>query len=168
MALQVLGGCDRANMVSQDKAQTWDESRFFVDRSSMRPPVPGTVARDAPGEAVPQPAVITASLVERGHERFDIFCSPCHGQSGDGRGMIVERGFPQPPPLGSDRLRGAKASHLYDVITSGHGVMYSYADRVPSADRWAIVSYVRALQQSQNATVAALPDEDRARLEATR
>ncbi len=90
----LLGACDRANMAAQDKSQTWDENQFFPDKSTMRQPVPGTVARDAPNVPVAQPAVITAALVARGHERFDIFCSPCHGLSGDGKGMIVQRGFP--------------------------------------------------------------------------
>lgn len=160
-----LAGCDRADMVAQDKAQTWDKSTVFADQSSMRPPVPGAVARDEPNQPVPQPATITAALIARGHERYDIFCSPCHGVTGDGLGMIVQRGFPRPPALALDRLKQAKASYIYDVITNGHGVMYSYADRVPPADRWAIIAYVRALQQSQGATVAGLPDEDKAKLE---
>ena len=160
----LLGACDRANMAAQDKSQTWDENRFFPDRSTMRQPVSGTVARDAPDRPVPQPAVITAALVARGHERFDIFCSPCHGLSGDGKGMIVQRGFPAPPPLSLPRLEEAKASYLYDVITNGHGVMYSYADRVPSADRWAVIAYIRALQLSQGAAVASLAPDDAAKL----
>jgi mono/diheme cytochrome c family protein len=163
-----LGGCDRADMVSQGKAKQWDESRFFADRSSMREPVPGTVARDAPNQDVPQPPVITASLLDRGRTEFDIFCSPCHGRTGDGRGMIVQRGFPAPPPLWLPRLEQAKASYFYDVITKGHGVMYSYADRVKSADRWAVIAYVRALQQSQDARPESLPQQDRDLLEAAR
>lgn len=161
-----LGGCDRADMVTQDKAQNWDKNAFFPDGSTMRQPVAGTVARDEPNRPVPQPAAITAALLDRGHERYEIFCSPCHGRTGAGDGMIVERGFPRPPALAVDRLRQAKARYLYDVITNGHGVMYSYADRVPPADRWAVIAYVRALQESQNAEVAGLPAEDRAKLEA--
>jgi mono/diheme cytochrome c family protein len=164
MAALVLAGCERANMVAQDKAQTWDEAAFFPDRSSMRLPVPGTLPRNGPDITAPQPSVITAALLDRGRERFDIFCSPCHGQSGDGKGMIVQRGFPQPPPFTLARLEQSKAAALYDVITNGHGVMYGYADRVPSADRWAIVGYIRALQQSQDAAVVALPPEDSASL----
>jgi mono/diheme cytochrome c family protein len=164
----LLAGCDRANMVAQDKARQWDESPFFANKSSMREPVAGTVARDAPNEPAPQPAVITASLVARGRDEFNIFCSPCHGQSGDGKGMIVQRGFPEPPPLWLPRLEQAKATYIYDVITNGHGVMYSYADRVKSKDRWAVVAYVRALQQSQDAKPANLPDDDRALLEAAK
>ncbi|HEX4768916.1 MAG TPA: cytochrome c [Lichenihabitans sp.] len=160
-----LAGCDRADMVAQDKADTWDKNAFFADGSTMRQPVQGAVPRDAPNESVPQPATITQALIERGHERFDIFCSPCHGLSGDGQGMIVQRGFPKPPDFAIERLRKAKAQHLYDVITRGHGVMYGYGDRVPPADRWAVVAYLRALQQSQGADVAALPAEDRAKLE---
>lgn len=164
----LLAACDRADMSAQDKARQWDENRFFADHSSMRQPVAGTVARDAPDRPAPQPAVITPALLDRGRTEFDVFCSPCHGQSGDGRGMIVQRGFPQPPPLWLPRLEQAKAGYLYDVITQGHGVMYSYADRVKSADRWAVIAYVRALQQSQDARVDSLPDADRASLEAAR
>ncbi len=168
LAALLLAGCDRADMVAQGKAKQWDENHFFADRSSMREPVPGTVARDAPDEPAPQPAVITTALLDRGRTEFDIFCSPCHGRSGDGRGMIVQRGFPAPPPLWLPRLEQAKASYLYDVITNGHGVMYSYADRVKSADRWAVIAYVRALQQSQAAKPSALPQQDRDLLEAAR
>ena len=168
LAAPLLAGCGKANMDSQAKAKQWDENPFFADRSSMRQPVPGTVARDAPDAPAPQPAVITAALLERGRTQFNIFCSPCHGQSGDGRGMIVQRGFPAPPPLWLPRLEQAKASYLYDVITNGHGVMYSYADRVRSADRWAVIAYVRALQQSQDAHPGDLPESDRKLLEAAK
>ena len=164
--LLVLTGCDRADMAVQNKSSTWDKSLFFPDGSTMRQPVPGTLARDAPDRPTAQPPAITAVLLARGQDRFDIFCSPCHGRAGDGQGMIVERGFPHPPGFAIDRLRQAKASELYDVITHGHGVMYGYADRVPSADRWAVVAYLRALQLSQGADPAALPDQDRGRLEA--
>ena len=128
----------------------------------------GTVARDAPDQPAAQPAVITAALLERGRDRFDIFCSPCHGRAGDGEGMIVQRGFPAPPSVRRRRLAGAKATYLYDVITHGHGVMYSYADRVRSADRWAVIAYVRALQQSQDADAAGSAAGGSRRLEAMR
>ena len=162
----LLGGCDRADMVAQDKSRTWDKSTFFPDGSTMREPVPGTLARDQPGQSAPQPDVITADLLARGSDRYGIFCSPCHGLAGDGRGMIVERGFPHPPPFGIDRLRNAKAAYLYDVITHGHGAMYPYGDRVASADRWAVIAYVRALQQSQGVEADNLAPEDRMALEA--
>ena len=164
MLCWALAGCDRADMVAQDKSRTWDRSAFFPDGSTMRPPVPGTLARDQPGEPAPQPPTITDAMLARGQDRFDIYCAPCHGRAGDGEGMIVQRGFPHPPPFTLARLRDAKASALYDTITHGHGTMYPYADRVAPADRWAVIAYVRALQQSQGADVATLPDQDRATL----
>jgi mono/diheme cytochrome c family protein len=102
----------------------------------------------AAGYANPLP--ITARLLARGRERFDIYCAPCHSQAGDGDGMIVQRGFPAPPSYHTDRLRNAPDSHFYDVITRGYGVMYPYADRIAPDDRWAITAYIRALQLSQH------------------
>jgi mono/diheme cytochrome c family protein len=111
------------------------------------------------------PFPITRAVLERGRERFDIYCSPCHGRTGEGNGMIVQRGFPPPPSYHIDRLRQAPVGHFYDVITHGYGIMYSYAARVDPADRWAIAAYIRALQKSQSATLAELPLDDRAKLE---
>jgi mono/diheme cytochrome c family protein len=108
----------------------------------------GTVEFEARPAKVPP---VTQSLLERGRERYHIFCAPCHAELGDGQGMIVKRGFPAPPSFHSARLRAAPPRHLYDVITAGYGVMYSFADRIDSDDRWAIAAYVRALQRSQNA-----------------
>lgn len=164
----IVAACDRADMVAQPKSANWDRDTAFADGSSMRQPVPGTEPRDEPNLPVAQPPAITQVLLERGQQRFDIFCSPCHGRSGDGQGMIVQRGFPAPPHLWTDKLVAAKAAYLYDVITNGHGVMYSYADRVPPADRWAIIAYVRALQVSQSVDPARLSTEDRRQLEADR
>ena len=124
-----LAGCKRHDMYTQDRSQTWDRSRFFPDGLSMRPPAPGTVPVQEDDPDVPQPAVVTEAMLARGAERFDIFCTPCHGRTGDGNGMIVQRGFPRPPSFNSDRLREAKAAHFYAVITNGYGVMYSYASR---------------------------------------
>jgi mono/diheme cytochrome c family protein len=92
---------------------------------------------------------MTLPLIERGRERFNINCAPCHGFAGDGDGMIVSRGFPQPPSYHIDRLRSAPDGHFYDVISNGYGVMYSYADRVEPRDRWAITAYIRALQRTR-------------------
>ncbi len=103
-------------------------------------------------------------LLERGRQRFDIFCAPCHGPVGDGDGMIVRRGFPHPPSYHGARLRAAPASHFLDVITHGHGVMYSYAARVAPADRWAIIAYIRALQLSRGGVALAAVPEARERL----
>jgi mono/diheme cytochrome c family protein len=158
-------GCKRQDMYTQGRYQSWDRNSFFSNGSSMRRPVAGTVARDAPNGPVAQPTAISAAMVARGHERFDIFCSPCHGRAGDGQGMIVQRGFPRPPSFHTDKLRKAKAALFYDTITHGHGAMYSYADRVPPGDRWAVIAYIRALQIGQDAQVAELPAQDRARLD---
>ena len=121
--------------------------------------------RDPPNQPVPAPTVITAALVARGHEQYEIFCTPCHGLAGNGDGMIVQRGFPKPPPLTSDRLMTAKAQLFYDAITNGKGAMYSYAAQVPPADRWAMVAYIRALQLSQKPVLADLSSEDRSKLD---
>lgn len=103
------------------------------------------------------PFPVTREVLDRGHERYNIFCSPCHGQTGDGNGMIVQRGFPQPPSLHLERLRTAPDGHYYDVITNGFGMMYSYAARVKPTDRWAIAAYIRALQLSRNADAPVRP-----------
>lgn len=149
---------------------------LFVDGAASRPLVPGTIARghlriDTPfytgtenGKFVDQiPASLTDTedkrkeLLSRGQERFNIYCSPCHGRLGDGQGMIARRGFTLRRPVGNyhtDRLRKMPVGHFYDVITNGYGAMYSYASRVEPQDRWAIVAYIRALQLSQHATPA--------------
>lgn len=161
-----LAACDRADMVSQPKSKTWDRNPFFPQGQTMRLPPPGTVARAAPDRPVPQPAAATPDLLARGQERYGVFCTPCHGGAGHGDGMIVERGYPRPPSFDEARLRAAPARHFYDVITHGRGTMLPYAAQVPPADRWAIVAYIRALQLSQGATLAALPAEDRAKVAA--
>jgi mono/diheme cytochrome c family protein len=111
------------------------------------------------------PPPLTMALLERGQERFRIYCTPCHSELGDGHGMIVQRGFPPPPSYHIDRLRTAPVGHFYDVITNGYGAMYSFADRVQPQDRWAIASYIRALQKSQHATAADLPPDRRSALQ---
>ncbi|MGU3537183.1 c-type cytochrome [Methylobacterium sp. A54F] len=164
----LLSACGEANMAEQPRANTWDRNAFFSQGMTMRQPVPGTVPRADPARELPQPATITAAMLQRGAERYDIFCTPCHGRTGSGRGMIVERGFPAAGSLTGDRLKAARAEELYEAIAKGHRAMFGMAQMIPSADRWAIVAYLRALQASQDATVASLPDEDRRRLEATR
>jgi mono/diheme cytochrome c family protein len=111
-----------------------------------------------------QAPALTPALLKRGQERFRIYCTPCHSELGDGRGMVVQRGFPAPPSYHDQRLRQAPIQHFYDVITQGYGAMYPFADRVQPADRWAIVAYIRALQRSQYATLSELPDADRGAL----
>jgi mono/diheme cytochrome c family protein len=111
------------------------------------------------------PAPVTREMLERGRQRFEIYCSVCHGRTGEGNGMIVQRGFPAPPSYHIDRLRNAPPGHRYDVITNGYGVMYSYASRVDPADRWAIAAYIRALQLSHHATLNDVPQEERTKLQ---
>lgn len=167
LALLPLAACGEANMADQPRAKNWDKNSFFPQALTMREPAAGSVPRDDPARASPQPAVITEGLLARGQERYGIFCTPCHGDSGSGGGMIVARGFPPPGSLAADRLRTATGPELYQTISQGHGAMYGMAQMIPSRDRWAIVAYVRALQLSQNAEVARLPAEDRTRLEAS-
>jgi mono/diheme cytochrome c family protein len=170
-------------MHDQHKINTYEQSSFFADQQGARPFPEGTVARGGFGEKIasytgltvsvlpgggtqaPPVPPITPALVRRGQERFNIFCSPCHGRLGDGRGMIVRRGYKQPTSFHDPRLRGANADYFVTVITQGFGVMPSYAPQVPLEDRWAIAAYIRALQYSQNARLAELPDDVRGRVE---
>jgi mono/diheme cytochrome c family protein len=118
----------------------------------------------AGGSRYANPLPLTKALLARGQQRYDIYRAPCHGRSGDGAGMVVQRGFPAPPSYHTDRLRHAPDSHFYQVISGGYGVMYPYADRIGPHDRWAIVAYIRALQLSQHATRDKLDAQDIARL----
>ena len=158
-------------MHDQPKLQPMERSDFFSDGRASRPPVDGAVARGelrddkhlytgfVDGElAEAFPFAVTREVVDRGHQRFDIFCSPCHGRIGDGQGIVVQRGFQRPPSYHIERLRQAPAGHFYNVIANGKGRMYSFNDRIQPNDRWAIVAYIRALQVSQNVGVDDLPD----------
>ncbi len=165
--LLALAACDQPQMEDQPKYETYEAAPGWPGQQAARQPPAGTVARgDAlapPAQTLPLP--LTGALLERGRERYEIFCTPCHGRAGYGEGMVVQRGFPKPPSYHSERLRNASLRHVYDVITDGYGVMYAYADRVAPADRWAIAVYIRALQLSQNARVDDLTPDQRARLE---
>lgn len=119
------------------------------------------------GSSYANPLPLTKALLQRGQQRFDIYCAPCHGRSGDGEGMVVRRGFPAPPSYHTARLRNAPDSHFYQAISDGYGVMYPYADRIAPRDRWAIVAYIRALQLSQHAARDQLDAQDLARLGAS-
>lgn len=188
-----LAGCSEQDMVTQPKLKPLQASTFFADGRASRPVEPGTVAVgqlavrpefDAgevdgklvafiplkgfdPNEALDAAAAKEArrATLERGRERYNIYCSPCHGQTGEGNGMIVQRGFSKPPSFHESRLREAPPGHYFRAITNGFGAMYSYAARVAPADRWAITAYIRALQLSQNAQPAdvaqAGPSENR-------
>ncbi|GAB3681568.1 c-type cytochrome [Salinisphaera aquimarina] len=161
----VLGvaGCSQPKMENQPKYETYENAPDWPDGQSARTPPAGTVARDAQLAPRPDhlPVPLTQALLDRGQQRFEINCLPCHGRVGYADGMVVQRGFPKPPSFHSERLRHAPLSHFYDVMTDGYGVMYSYADRVEPADRWAIAAYIRALQQSQHTPVAALDPAQR-------
>ena len=181
----VLVGC-RSEMYEQPRYEPLEPTTFFENGSSSRPLVAGTVPREdvrgAPpaevsedlfytgwsqgrlAESVPFP--VDRAVLERGRQRYQIYCVPCHGESGDGRGMIVRRGFNPPPPYYSEELRNKPIGHFFDVITRGYGTMYSYASRIPPRDRWAIAAYIRVLQLSQHAEAATLPPEDRNQLPA--
>jgi len=180
-ALLVGTGC-RRDMFNQPYEKPLERSEFFQDNHmASRPLVANTVARGHLEEdeafytgkigtnlieTFPMP--ITREVLERGRERFEIYCAPCHARTGDGTGMIPQRGFPQPPSYHIDRLRQAPVGHFFDVSTHGYGVMYSYANRVEPADRWAIAAYIRALQLSHDARIADVPAEQRAELEASK
>jgi mono/diheme cytochrome c family protein len=155
----LLVGCD-VSMTQQRKLKTYSPSALWSDGTSARPLPAGVVAQgDVERAAVAsKPPAVTEALLERGRERFGIYCAPCHGLAGDGDGVIVAHGFPAPPSYHIDRLLAAPAQHFYDVITKGYGVMFSYADRVDVRDRWAIAAYIRALQLSRRAKVAEVPD----------
>jgi mono/diheme cytochrome c family protein len=112
----------------------------------------------------PEQPKLTRALLERGQERFRIYCTPCHSELGDGHGMIVQRGFPPPPDYTIQRLMDAPVQHFYDVMTNGYGVMYSFANRVQPNDRWAIAAYIRTLQHARHATVADVPPDQQALL----
>jgi len=180
-AVVTTAGCDRRmDMYDQPRYEAQESSRFFADGKAARDPVPGTVARgwlrqdahlyqgrtDDSTLAVSFPMPVTRAMLERGAERYAIFCTPCHDGVGAGRGMVVRRGFKQPPSFHIDRLRAAAHGYLFDVITNGFGTMSSYASQVPPEDRWAIVAYIRALQLSQHVQLADLPPAERANVEA--
>lgn len=139
-------GADTTAIVTRDTGAN-------VAASSNAAPGPERRATAAEIRAMSIPGKVTRQMLDRGHERFDIYCSPCHGRTGDGNGMIVQRGFPPPPSFHIERLRAVADGHIYDVITNGFGVMYNYANRVKPEDRWAIAAYIRALQLSRSPDV---------------
>ena len=163
------------NMDRQQKYLPQSESKFFVDGMTMRKPVAGTVARgelhednaywrgrdDIDSVIAKIPIPVTMQLIERGQQRFNIYCSPCHGRTGDGRGIVVQRGLLPPPSFHDERLRKVGDGHIFDVISNGIRNMPSYRAQIPVDDRWAIVSYFRALQRSQNASINDVPAEMR-------
>ncbi len=159
VAALLLTGCD-LSMTEQPKYAPESPSKFWANGTSARPIPAFTVAQGdlAREEAAKNPPEVTLALLARGQQRFGMFCAPCHGVSGYGDGMVVQRGFPHPPSFYSQRLLAADVRHFYNVQTKGFGVMYAYADRISEEDRWAIAAYIRALQVSQHATLAMAPE----------
>lgn len=166
----LLAGCSlKQDMALQPKNRPLSPSEFFTDGRSARPLVENTVARGSliqdelalPKDSNAFPLPLTMDLLQRGEDRYKIFCSPCHGLQGDGNGMVAVRGMKHPPSYHQDRLRQVPNGYIYDVITNGFGAMLGYSAQVPPRDRWAIVAYVRALQLSRNAKISELPPEVR-------
>jgi mono/diheme cytochrome c family protein len=169
-AVTLLPAC-RIDMHVQPRENPLSHSDFFADQRSERPPVEGTVARgqlhedtyfytgkagNNPGDYMPFP--VTKEVLDRGRERYNIYCAPCHSRVGDGNGFIPSRGFARKPPsFHIERLQKSPLGYFYDVITNGFGIMADYASQIPPQDRWEIVAYIRALQLSQNATRADVP-----------
>jgi hypothetical protein len=169
-SLFLLAGCSlKQDMALQPKNRPLSPSDFFTDGRSARPLVENTVARGSlledemtvgkDSNVFPLP--LNQELLQRGENRYKVFCSPCHGLQGDGNGMVAVRGMKHPPSYHQDRLRQVPNGYIYDVITNGFGAMLGYSAQVPPRDRWAIVAYVRALQLSRNAKVADLPPDVR-------
>ena len=174
--LTAAAGC-RQDMHNSPKAIPLRESVFFKNGSSARPLVEDTVARGTLQDDAAfftgksgataldaLPFALTAEVLDRGEQRFNIYCTPCHGLSGDGDGMIVRRGYRQPPSYHIERLRTAPLGHFYDTITNGFGAMPDYRAQIAPRDRWAIAAYVRALQLSQHAPAAELSADERQKL----
>ena len=176
LTLLFAAGC-RRDMYDQPKYDAYDPTTFFKDGSSSRQQIDGTVARgDLQADALYYkgkvddkdanllPFAADREVLELGRERYLIYCSPCHGRTGDGRGMVVRRGFSPPPTFHSEYLKQKPVGHIYNVITHGYGAMYSYAARIPVRDRWAITAYIRAMQYSRDASLDDLTADERKNL----
>jgi len=171
VVLLALGaGACRQDMHDTPRYEAYESSAFFADGKAARPTPTGTVARGwlredetlytgrANGELVAEfPFPVSQADLQRGRDRYDIYCTPCHGALGDGQGMVVQRGLRRAASYHQDRLRDEKVGYFYDVVTNGFGAMQGYAEQIPVRDRWLIVAYVRALQLSQHATMAEVP-----------
>lgn len=177
VAAVMLAAC-RPDMANQPKAKPLSESDFFSNQANARPIPAHAVERGGArenaafytgrtdGTYVTQlPVKLTPELLARGQQQFDAMCAECHDRTGSGNGMVVQRGFPQPPSFHVDRLRNAPIGHFFDVVTKGYGVMYPYAARVEPKDRWAIAAYIRALQLSHHVQASDLTPAEQKKLE---
>jgi len=166
-ALLLAMSC-RQKMANQPRYDPYESSDFFTDGMSARPRIPGTVARGELNTLAEVkdgfPIAISRAVLDRGEQRYNIYCAPCHGRLGDGAGMIPSRGYRRPPSFHTETLRARPTGHYFDVMTNGFGSMPSYRTMIPPQDRWAIIAYIRALQLSQNGTLADVPPADRAQL----
>jgi len=169
----------RQDMHDAPRYEAYEANSFYADGRASRETPGGTVARGweraddlfytgrdsagEPSEQIPMP--VTAQDMQRGRDRYNVYCTPCHGILGDGQGMVVQRGLKRAATYHDERLRGVKVGYLYDVVTNGFGAMQGYAEQIPARDRWLIVAYVRALQLSQHAQVAEVPSDKRAELD---
>jgi mono/diheme cytochrome c family protein len=173
----LLAACSNG-MEDQPKYEPFEANSFFANGMAARPLLPNTVARGQLDEdshlyggmvdgaqATEYPFPVTSEVLTRGQERYNIYCSPCHGYAGYGDGVVATRGLTPPPSFHQERLRTLPVGYIFDVITNGFGAMYSYGDRIPPEDRWAIVAYVQALQLSQNATMEDVPPDQQGALE---
>lgn len=192
LAICLAGSGCRNEMYDQPRYEPHEVTGFFDNGTMNRSLVPGTVARLSPldeprdytyaafetGRLTPEgtgevrvqfvdelPFKLTKAVLEKGRERFTVFCVPCHSPLGDGRGLVVQRGFSPPPSFHDPEIKAKPLGHYFDVITNGHGAMYSYAARIPPKDRWCIAAYIRALQLSQDAPLDTLPAEDKMKME---
>ena len=176
----LTAGCElRQAMFDQPRYEAHEATEFFENGLTNREPIAGTIARGhlrldqhffagkVNGEpATTVPFAVTREVLERGRQRYDIYCAPCHDRTGRGNGVVVHRGLKKTPPSFHEvRLQDAAIGHFFDVSTNGFGAMYGYASRIPVQDRWAIACYIRALQLSQDAPFDELPAEDRKRLQ---
>lgn len=177
LALAAGTGC-RRDMQDQPKVLPLRASHFFADGRSARPIPPGTIARDELNDTDPVhtgadesgflnhiPVTVDKAMLQRGEQRYDIYCTPCHGMLGDGNGMVTRRGFKWPANLQSDRARNAPPGYLYQVISNGYGAMPDYGDQISVQDRWDIVAYMRALQLSRHASINDVAANERTQLE---
>lgn len=175
LALAGLSACD--NMQHQENVRAFVPSRRFANDSSARMPPAHTVSRSEfqPDDPVATgmldgrwlagiPVTLTRDFVIRGGDRYGIFCADCHGSDGGGLSIVVARGFPRPVSFDDPRIRGEPSGALFGAIGHGRGIMYGFADRIGPNDRWAIVAYIRALEKSRSATLAEVPEGERARL----
>jgi mono/diheme cytochrome c family protein len=168
-ALTLVGGCTESDidpMMRQEKMKPYWENTYFADGRSMRIPPTGTVPRERPLALMTTPPPVTAALVQRGHDRFDIYCAVCHGYAGDGDSIVASKmSLRGPPTLVDDKVRAYPVEKIFDIATNGYGYMPKYDAQISVQDRWAIANYIKALQLSQHASLDEVPADKRGELD---